>query len=45
VTKEWTPLEKGVIDHKLYKRGVGMVAEKTVKGGDEASRLVSTSHR
>jgi hypothetical protein len=45
VTKEWTPLEKGVIDHKFYKRGVGMVAEKTVKGGDEVSRLVSISHR
>jgi hypothetical protein len=41
LTKEWTPLEPGTIDHKLYVRGVGMVEEKTVRGGDEHSVLVS----
>jgi hypothetical protein len=41
LTKEWTPLEPGVIDHKLYVRGIGMVEEQTVKGGDERARLVS----
>jgi hypothetical protein len=41
LTKEWTPLEPGVIDHKLYLRGVGMVEERTVKGGDERGSLVS----
>jgi hypothetical protein len=40
-TKEWTPLEPGVIDTKYYVRGVGTVLEKTVKGGSELSRLVS----
>ena len=41
LTKEWTPLEPGVVDHKLYVRGVGMVKEQTVKGGTERLTLVS----
>jgi hypothetical protein len=41
LTKEWTPLEPGVIDHKLYLRGVGVVKEQTVRGGDERLELVS----
>jgi len=41
LTKEWTPLEPGVIDHKLYVRGIGTVLEQTVKGGDERNTLVS----
>jgi hypothetical protein len=41
LTKEWTPLEPGVIDHKLYVRGIGTVLEQTVKGGDERNALVS----
>jgi hypothetical protein len=41
LTGEWTPLEPGVLDHKLYVRGVGVVFERTVKGGDELSELVS----
>ena len=41
LTKEWTPLEPGVIDHKLYVRGIGNVEEQTIKGGDEHLRLVS----
>jgi hypothetical protein len=41
LTKEWTPLEPGVIDHKHYRRGVGTVLEETVKGGDERNTLVS----
>jgi hypothetical protein len=45
VTKEWTPLEPGVIDHKTYRRGVGLVKEQTVKGGDERAVLVSVRHR
>ena len=35
LTKEWTPLEPGVVDHKHYVRGIGTVLEQTVKGGDE----------
>jgi hypothetical protein len=44
LTKEWTPLEPGVIDHKYYVRGIGTVLEQTVKGGDERNVLVSV-HR
>jgi hypothetical protein len=41
LTKEWTPLEPGTIDHKLYVRGIGTVLEQTVQGGSERARLVS----
>jgi hypothetical protein len=41
LTEEWSPLEPGVLDHKLYVRGVGTVLEQTVKGGDERNALVS----
>jgi len=41
LTKEWTPLEPGVLDHKLYVRGVGTVLEQTVEGGRERNELVS----
>jgi hypothetical protein len=41
LTKEWTPLERGVIDHKLYVRGIGTALEQTVKGGSERNELVS----
>jgi hypothetical protein len=40
-TREWTPLEPGVIDRKLYVRGVGTVKEETIKGGDEVVELVA----
>jgi hypothetical protein len=41
LTKEWTPLEPGVIDHKYYARGIGTVLEQTVEGGNERNELVS----
>ena len=41
LTEEWTPLEPGVLDHKLYVRGIGTVLEQTVKGGTERAALVS----
>ena len=41
--EEWTPLEPGVVDHKLYVRGVGTVIEQTVKGGDERNELISVT--
>ena len=41
LTAEWTPLEPGVLDHKLYVRGVGTVLEQTVEGGDERNALIS----
>jgi hypothetical protein len=41
LTEEWTPLEPGALDHKLYVRGIGTVLEQTVKGGSERAALVS----
>jgi hypothetical protein len=43
LTKEWSPLEPGVVDHKLYVRGVGFVAERTIRGGTDHAVLVSRS--
>jgi hypothetical protein len=43
LTREWTPLEPGVIDHKLYVRGIGTVREETVRGGVERATLVSVT--
>lgn len=40
LTKEWSPLEPGVLDHKYYVRGIGTVKEATVKGGNELLKLV-----
>jgi hypothetical protein len=45
LTKEWTPLEPGVIDHKYYVRGIGTVLEQTVKGGDERNALISVTRK
>jgi hypothetical protein len=39
-TAEWTALEPDVLDSKLYVRGVGEVAEVSVKGPREVLRLV-----
>jgi hypothetical protein len=39
-TEETTALEPGVVDNKYYVRGVGVVKELTVKGGDEELVLV-----
>ena len=41
LTREWTPLEPGALDHKVYKRGVGTVREESVKGPIERLVLVS----
>jgi hypothetical protein len=41
LTKEWSPLEPGVIDHKMYTRGIGNVYEQTQKGPSERAELLS----
>ena len=43
LTEETTPLEPGIVDHKLYVRGIGTVLEQTEKGGDERNELVSVT--
>src|SRR5205085_9855166 len=45
LTEEWTPLEPGVLDHKLYVRGIGNVLEQSVRGPNERNALVSVRHR
>ena len=40
-TREWTPLERGVVDNKYYVRGIGTVREIAVKGPVEKLRLIS----
>lgn len=45
LTKEWTPLEPGVIDHKMYAFGIGNVLEQSEKGGNERNELVAVARR
>jgi hypothetical protein len=45
LTKEWTPLEPRIIDHKYYVRGIGEVRETTVKGPLETLSLVRIVER
>lgn len=44
LTRETTPLEPGVVDHKYYVRDIGTVREVTVKGGHERLHLVGIRH-
>ncbi len=39
-TKDFTPLEPSLVEHKYYARGVGVVLEVTVKGGSERVELI-----
>jgi hypothetical protein len=41
LTKEWTPLEPGTLDHKYYVRGIGQVKEVATRGPTERTELVS----
>jgi hypothetical protein len=40
-TKEFTPLEPGVVEQKFYARGIGFVRSVMVKGGNEEYKLVA----
>ncbi len=45
VTREWSPLERGVAEDKYYAEDVGFILGIMVKGGDERTELVRiTSH-
>jgi hypothetical protein len=44
VSKEWSPLEPSVVEHKYYAAGVGDVKEVTVKGPSETLGLVKVEH-
>jgi hypothetical protein len=40
LTKEYTPLEPGVVEHKFYAKGVGPILAVTVSGGSGREELV-----
>lgn len=42
-TEEWSPLEPGVREHKFYSRGIGLLLEEMVEGGD--GRIELTEYR
>jgi len=44
VTREWTPLEPNIAEHKYYAAGVGNVLEVAVKGPQERLELVDVKH-
>jgi hypothetical protein len=44
LTTEWTPLEPGVVDRKLYVRGIGMVLDQSADGSDRIA-LTSVTRR
>jgi len=39
-TKDYSPLEPNVVEHKFFLRGVGSILEKEVRGGNERLALV-----
>ncbi len=41
VTEDWNPLEPKVLEQKYYARGVGVVREQHIKGGEEQLELVA----
>jgi hypothetical protein len=43
-TRDFSPLEPSVVEHKKYLRGVGSILEKEVKGGQERLALVRVTH-
>jgi hypothetical protein len=40
MTREYTPLEPDVLEHKFYARGVGMVLALAISGGADREELV-----
>ena len=44
VTKEWSPLDRGVVENKYYAEGVGFISAVMVKGGEEQTELVRVRH-
>jgi hypothetical protein len=41
MTKEWTPLEPDILEHKFYANGAGVVLALTISGGSDREELVS----
>jgi hypothetical protein len=43
MTKDYTPLERDVLEHKFYARGVGVVLALAISGGSDREELVAFS--
>jgi hypothetical protein len=43
VTEEWTPLEPDVIELKYYAKGIGVVEERQILGGNELVKLTKVT--
>jgi hypothetical protein len=41
MTKDYTPLEPRVLEHKFYAKGVGPVMTLTLSGGGDREELIS----
>lgn len=42
-TKDWTPLDPGLVEHKFYAKGVGPVLARTMSGGSGREELFAFS--
>jgi hypothetical protein len=40
-TKDWTPLDPKILEHKFYAKGIGPVLAQTVSGGSDREELLS----
>jgi hypothetical protein len=45
MTKEWSALKPGIVEHKYYASGVGQIRSTMVQGGTEQSKLVEIRHQ
>ena len=45
VTKDFTPLERKLVENKWYARGIGFVKSIMVTGGNDTSELVSVNRK
>jgi hypothetical protein len=43
VTRDWSPLDPGVAEHKHYAPGVGLIREEAVEGDEYRMELVETT--
>jgi hypothetical protein len=43
MTKDFTPIEPHVLEHKFYARGVGLVLALAISGGSDREELVEHS--
>jgi hypothetical protein len=41
MTKDWTPLDPKILEHKFYAKGIGPVLAQTVSGGSDREELLS----